>query len=809
MPTGLTSQEVIERRARGLGNRLPARTSRSYAQILAQNLFTFVNNVLFGLGIALVLLGRASDAIVSVLVILINVIVSVVQEIRAKQTLDRIAVLTRPKATVLRAGQEQNVDPDDLVVGDLLCLRPGDQAVVDGAVLEGTLQADESLLTGESDLIPKKAGDPIYSGSFCVSGSALYEAQKVGRDSLAHQLTDGARAFRRVLTPLQQQINVVIRVILALAIWMMVLLAVRTVIDGIPLVESVKMSVVIIGLVPNGLFLAISVAYALGAVRIAGKGALVQQANAVESLSNVDILCLDKTGTLTSNRICFHSLKDLTEKGNLASLLGDFAASVSASNRTNTALLEACPGQKHPVQAETPFSSAREYSALVFDEGTYALGAPEAFHLEEAALNEQILAWADEGLRVLVFAGSPRQLPLNGTDGEPRLPEGLAILGLVALNDELRPEAGDTLQAFARAGVHLKIISGDNPRTVAALARQAGFPAGAKLISGHDLASLAPDEFAAAAQKGDIFGRIVPQQKEQLVQALKDAGHYVGMIGDGVNDVLSLKRANLGIAMQSGSQAARSVADIILLNDNFGALPPSVMEGQRIINGMQDILKLFLARVLYVALLILSLAILGGFPFAPKNISILTLFTVGLPTLALAAWARPGVVRRDVLTRDLLHFVLPASLSVALGGLAVFLGYFIPAYFTAAAQTASQGIESLFQALTLPQSALTHFTLLCGLMLIVFAEPPFPFLEGGDYLTSDRRPLWMALGLLAVYVIVLLVPPLRQFFDLAALQPLDHLLLTAVALLWALVVRWAWRGKWISRFLDADLGPTS
>ncbi|MBN1137719.1 MAG: HAD-IC family P-type ATPase [Anaerolineae bacterium] len=834
---GLSTAEVLERQARGLGNRDPVRTSRSYFQIIRENVFTFVNLVLFGLGTALVLLGRPSDAIVSVLVILFNVIVSVVQEIRAKRTLDRIALLTRPRATVLRDGQEQAVDPGDIVLGDILILRPGDQVVVDGQLVGGVgggtgrAELDESLLTGESDLIRKQSGDLVYSGSFCVTGSVLYEAQKVGIDSLASQLTTSARAFRRVLTPLQQQINLAIRVILVLAVYLELLLVIRNVLDNVPLVESVRMSVVIVGLVPNGLFLAISIAYALGAVRMVGKGVLVQQANAIESLSNVDVLCLDKTGTLTANRIQFNALKPLAvPEEDLRQALGDLAANVTFGNRTNAAIAQACPGRKRSVAGEIPFSSARKYSALAFDDpdrrGTYVLGAPEVLQPaityappaevpafpgrrldlgQQAVVEEQIASWADQGLRVLIFAAHPEVVSLTGEDGQPQLPEGLIPFGLVSLSEELRPEAQTTLSAFAQAGVRLKVISGDSPRTLATVARQVGFPSAARLVSGLDLEQMSPDEFARAAREGDIFGRITPTQKERLVQALWDAGHYVAMVGDGVNDVLALKRANLAVAMQGGSQATRAVADIVLLDDSFAALPASVQEGRRIITGMQDILKLFLTRVFAMTLMILSVGILASFPFSPKHITILTLFTVGIPSIALAAWARPGAIRREGLLRRLWHFVLPASLTLGLAGLAVFLAY---SFFSSGVHLSIVRMGGAEADLEVSQSAVTHFALLCGLFLIVFAEPPTRFWVGGDELSGDRRPALLALALLAAYAVVLAVSPVREFFDLAPLSGWSYLLLGAGAAVWAFLLRWIWRAGWMERFLDIERVPT-
>lgn len=821
--TGLSQQEVLERRAKGLGNRSPIRTSRSYFQIIRENVFTFVNCILFGLGIALVLLGRPSDAFVSVLVILANLIVGVVQEIRSKLTLDRIALLTRPKAAALREGVELSIDPDEIVVGDLLCVRPGDQIVVDGQVIDGHMEVDESLLTGESDMIPKDEGDPVYSGSFCATGQAAYEAQKVGKDSLAYQMTSSARAFRRVLTPLQQQVNVVIRVILLVAVYLEGLMAVNSILEKTLLVESVKMSVVIIGLVPNGLFLAMAAAYAMGAVRIAAKGVLVQQSNAIESLSHIDVLCLDKTGTITTNNLRFHSLQPSgISQEDFSRILGHFAASVSAGNRTIAALAQAFTGEKLPVVAEVPFSSARKFSALAFNhpdlQGTYVLGALDVLRNainqpgnlpdqngEAAGLPEleaQALAAADQGLRVLLLATLPKPAPLMDPDGNICLPDGLIPLGLVCLSDELRPEAGSALRSFYQSGVKLKLISGDHPRTVSALVSQVGFPMEPKLYSGEDLSRMLPAEFSRAAETGNVFGRITPEQKERIIQSLRDNGHYVAMIGDGVNDVLSLKRANLGIAIQAGSQAARSVADLILLHDSFASLMPSVAEGRRIINGMQDILKLFLVRVFTVSLLILSVGTLDIFPYAPKHITVYTLFTVGLPTIALAAWARPEFVPRESIMRKLWHFVLPSTITMVIAGVAVAVLY---ANFGSILVPLGGG--SFHDPASSSQTALTHFTLLCGLFLIVFVEPPTPFWTGGDVLGGDRRPAWMALILLGIYIAILAVPSFRQFFDLVDLGAVNFLGLGILAVLWAFLLRWIWRARTVERFFGTELMP--
>jgi cation-transporting ATPase E len=689
---GLSEQEVVARRAAGQGNTTPPPTGRTYSQIIRENVFTFINNILFLLGIVLVVVGRPLDALVSVGVITINIVVSVVREIRAKRTLDLIALLTRPTATVLRDGQERAVAPDQLVIGDVLRVGAGDQVVLDGQVLAGRMRVDESQLTGESDLVPKERGDPVYSGSYCANGSAYYTVEKVGAASLANQITAGARSFRRVLTPLQQQINLVIRIMLLIMLFLQLLLVCNALVNVVPFRESIGQATILAGLVPNGLFLSIAVAYALGAVRILRYGALVQQANAIESLSNVDVLCLDKTGTLTANRLQVTTTHPLgRSRQQLQQVLGVVAASATTRNKTSEAIIAAFPASPTLLLAEVPFSSARKWSAVAVAReatgvapgdvlsGIYALGAPEVLgpYLGDPnwpEITATVDSWTNQGLRVLLLAHHPDPALLEDQGDTSRLPEGMTPLGLVGLSDELRPEAKETLASFVAAGVAPKIISGDNPETVAALALQAGLGPEIKLVSGLALAQMSEAELVHATEETTIFGRITPRQKEQLVETLRARGHYVAMIGDGVNDVLSLKKANLGIAMQSGSQATRGVADIVLVNDSFAALAPAVLEGQRILNGMQEILKLFLARISTIALVIISALVVGIFPLAVRNNSVITLLTVGIPTVFLAYRARPSQQPRLRLAHDLWHFVLPAAILSSLLGLVVFYG---------------------------------------------------------------------------------------------------------------------------------------
>jgi cation-transporting P-type ATPase E len=829
---GLSEQEVLERRSKGMGNNVKISTSRSYADIVRSNLLNLINLILFVIGALMIMIGRVGDAVTSVGLIFFNVVIGIYQEIRAKRQLDQIALLTRPQATVIRDGEEKVVDPTELVIGDIIVVQAGDQIVVDGRIVgDGRVDVDESLLTGESDLIKKAEGDEVLSGSFCVSGKALYEAVRVGEESFANKLTANARQFQMAMTPLQAEINFILRLLMLLALFLGALMVFGAVLQQIPFMRQVQMAAVIAGLIPNGLLAMVILAYAMGALRIVQQGALVQQANAVESLSNVTVLCMDKTGTLTANRIKYDCLYPIgIDEARAQQLLGDFASSASSTNKTGEAIMEGIGGTRRDFVDEIPFSSALKWSAIICDDedmrGVYVLGALEMLSSylelpEDAA--KQLSDWSDQGLRVLIFAYHPEIVDVRDAEGKPTLPQ-LTPLALVCLSDELRPHLRETLADFVDSGITLKVISGDNPATVAALAKQAGLPGDLRYMSGPELEKLDGTAFEQAAMDTTVFGRITPDQKERLVDALMAQGHYVAMIGDGVNDVLSLKKANMGIAMQSGSSATRSVADMILLNDSFGVLPAAFTEGQRIVNGMKDIMRLFLTRVLYSALLIISTAVMGlGFPYLPKQNVMLIFLTVGFPTLALAIWARPGQRRARSILQEVGHFVLPAAFSITLFGLIVYAVGFFGGIVNMLEVAITPDDIAYFQAYTgidygilspeqyilevahlSAQSALAAFLTLAGLVLVAFVEPPAQFFVGGDEYSGDWRPTLLAGLMLLAFVVIVLVEPFRQFFELLLLPWYAYGAIVLVTLVWMLLLRAAWRGRWMQRFLQLD-----
>jgi cation-transporting ATPase E len=806
---GLTNSQVLERRNQGLGNEVELTTSRSYKDIFMTNVFNPVNIVLYVIGLGMLLVGDFRSAFATVMLVIFNAAVGIIQEVRAKKQLDEIALLAVAKITVRRDGQEQQIDPAELVQDDVLAIRAGDQIPVDGTVIsEAKMEVDESALTGESDLISKTSDDKVLSGSFAVTGEALVEATGVGEQSFANKLTKDAREFKLELTPLQREVNRLLRLLLLIVLFFAILAVLALFVLDLQFDIWLQILAVITGSVSAGLLTLITLNYSWGAVRIGQQGGLVQQINAIESLSNVTVLCTDKTGTLTANKIKYNDVYPVgLDKPEVERLLADFAASAGTTNKTSEAIIAGLPGAKREVTDEVPFSSARKWSAIAFDspatddrsplQGAYVLGAlemlQELFAIDETA-RQRLEEWSDQGLRVLVFARNPDVTSLHNAAEEPTLPR-LTLLGVVSFSDEL---------------VELKVISGDNPQTVAALAKQAGLPGDLKAVSGPELADMSPAELTQTAVESTVFGRITPQQKEALVDTLRSQGEYVAMMGDGVNDVLSLKKANMGIAMESGSTATRSVAAMILLGDSFEVMPAAFSEGQRIVNSIQNILKLFMATVFALLLLIIGISFLQiGFPFTTLQSTLLSFFARGAPPLILAVAATAGLKRGSLYT-NMMHFTLPASFLIFFFGLLIYIGTFFiieqklvqinlsPETMVEIGRHVGQDFNNLspeeFSAraqVFSAQTALTSFFVLAGVLLMVFAEPPIRWLAGGAPYSGKWMPTIAAVVLIVAYAIILFALPRVR----------GVLLMTVI---WVFVQRAVWRARSFERFLDLD-----
>ncbi|MBA2570933.1 MAG: HAD-IC family P-type ATPase [Chloroflexi bacterium] len=561
----------------------------------------------------------------------------------------------------------------------------------------------------------------------------------------------------------------------------------------LPPIETARAAAVLVALVPQGLVVMVTVTYALAIVRLAGDKALIQRSSAVESMSRVDVLCLDKTGTLTTPLIELARQHPYVPEDELRLAVSGFLASAGLATRSADALRVVFPGTQRPLVDEVPFSSELRWSAVTFageEQGlpeTFLMGAPEVLiprlgDGSDPSIMERVGEWAAEGLRVMLFAGAPPGAVVRDAGDAPLIPEGLRPMALFALREQLRPDARQTLSRFRDAGVTLKLISGDNPETVAALSRQVGLTFDGPAVSGLDLAELDDAALVAAVGNGTVFGRVPPSLKARLVLALRERGHWVAMVGDGVNDVLSLKQAHLGISMQSGSQATRAVADIVLLEDSFAALPEAVVEGQRIITGMQDSLHLFLARAMYMSLVIFGVALLGlVLPVSPRHNTVLALVTVGIPALFLAVWARPARPGLDSLRR-ILRLVIPPAVACAALAIPLYAWY-----------SRSGDVD-------LARTAFTTFAVFCGLWLLPLLEPPIgESMSGADADGADWRPSALALALVGLYGSFFAIPPAREFFELAPLGLGDLALIAALATAWAVLVMISWRVRIVDR----------
>ncbi|MFI5938005.1 HAD-IC family P-type ATPase [Actinoplanes sp. NPDC051494] len=771
---------------------------RTYGRILRTNVFSFFNTVLFVIGAALLALGRYSDALISVGLGLINAVLSAVQEIRAKRKFDRLQLLERSPVSVLREGRETLLDVEQVVAGDVLLIRPGDQIVVDGPLQEdGAVEADESLLTGESEPVVKKPGDDLRSGSFCVAGQGRQLARDVGADSYAGRLTAQARQDTTDTTPLQRRIEFVVRLVITLTVLMSGAIMGQAVIEGVTLLRTVQIAAVLSGLIPYGLFLLIAVAYTGGAAALARHGALVQRVNAVESVSNVDVVCTDKTGTLTTGELSVDQVRSYGGH-DAGTLLGGFARSVTTANLTTTALAASLPGTAWTVRNEVPFTSAKRWSGLTTPDGTWMLGAPDVLAPDLPC--DELTA---RGLRVLV-------LTRTGAPGaEPEL------AGLVALADRLRPEVTDSISRFHAEGVAVKVLSGDDPRTVAALAVRAGLGDG-EPVAGPALDDLDDAALDALVARTTVFGRVAPEQKERIVRSLRRQGRYVAMIGDGVNDARALKSAQVGVAMRSGSAVTRDVADIVLLDDSFAALLPAQREGRHIVNGIATSMYVFLARVASQGLVILAVTMLGlGFPYSPAQVG-LTLLTVGVPTFFLTRWA-PSTPPDPRPLIGLARFVIPAALVTAGFGTAVYAVLYqsvttflttgdspadvVTAFeeYTGLARTDTDFVAA--SAAIGAQTGLSTFFCLASFVLILFLAPPVRLFAAWTPPTTDRRPTVLVAVLLVAFAAVLFVPALSTYFGLTGPGPaVFNAVLPALAL-WFAALSAAFRFRLLDRVL--------
>ena len=665
--TGLTDEQVNERIAEGKVNADENPNTRTYKQIIKENTLTFFNFLNIVLLVLVLLVGSYKNAFF-VCIIVINTLIGIAQEIRAKKTIDKLAILTARKSVVIREGQKWTVPTEELVLDDIVCLKTGDQVPADAKVLEGSVEVNESLLTGESDNLPKNVGDELFSGSFVTSGEASCQIIHVGKDNYAAQITSEAKEFKRHNSELKNSLNAILKVISIIIVPIGALLFYKQYyIVGDTFRDSVVSMVAgVLGMIPEGLVLLTSVALTLGALVLANKKTLVQELYCIETLARVDTLCLDKTGTITEGTMCVERVEpyentvetvnetetseetdksadavgksveetetDSAFRNKISIIMCNMMYVLKDQNATIDALRKQFPAkQDMTLKHVIPFSSDRKYSGAVFEEnGTYLMGAAQfLFPEDNQELTARCQKYAEEGLRVLVLAHSEQMT--EGTE----LPEGLKPLALMLLTDVIREEAPDTLAFFDSQEVDLKVISGDDPVTVSAIAKRAGLKNAENYVDATTLTT--EEELQDAVAQYSVFGRVTPQQKKAMVQALQSQGHTVAMTGDGVNDVLALKEADCSIAMAQGSDAAKNIANVVLLDSNFASMPHIVNQGRRVVNNIRTAASMFLIKTMFSVMLSLLTIFFGDtYPFEPIQMSLISACAVGIPTFLLA-----------------------------------------------------------------------------------------------------------------------------------------------------------------------------
>jgi cation-transporting P-type ATPase E len=779
---GLSSAEAARRLER-LGPAEPD-TSRSVASIVIANTLTLFNAIIGVFFILILSLGLWADALFG-LIAIINSAIGIRQELKAKETLDRLALLVAPRARVVRDGRLVDLRGEEIVPGDLVRVEPGDQLVADGPLVDSRgLAVDESLLTGESDGVRKRRGDRMLSGSFAISGSGYYEVDAVRDESYAEKVAGEARQFRHPPSPLQVEVNEVLKATtIALVPTAIVTLVGFTLHDKGFRDAAQEATAGLVTLIPEGLVLLMSVTLAVAAVRLARQNTLVQQMAATEALAAVDTICVDKTGTLTDGTLELVKVEVADPAGPAAAerALATFAASAGERNRTLETIAERYPGRAEQVTAEVPFSSQWKWSGLTMNGSSYVLGAPDVL-AETAglalpgALEHALREHTAAGRRVVAFAESRGPLP---ADPAAQAPPQLEPRALVVLEETLRPDAAETIEFMRDQQVDLKLISGDARETVTAVAHAVGVPREASVIDGPQLPS-DKGGIADAAERNTVFCRITPEQKKALVGALADRGRFTAMIGDGVNDVPALKRARLAVAMGSGSQITKGIADIVLLRDQFSMLPRAVAEGRRIARNIHRLGRLYLTKSVYAGFLIIAAAIFGfTFPFLPRQLTVAAFLTIGVPSFVLALAPSEGPLYRGRLLRALAAFAVPAGIAMGVASLLSF--FFVDGVFGG---TLNEG-----------RTAATTTLIVLGLCFIVLLERG----PGREHITIQSYMLALVAGLGAIFALILAAEPVRDFFELDLLSGGQWFLALLFVALGLGLAGVAWRLPYVQR----------
>ena len=749
--TGLTGDQVKERISKGQTNHTPNQNVKTYKSIFIENIFTFLNMLCFAIAISLMCVGAFKDCL-GMIIILANITIGIIQEIRAKLTIEKLSLLTAPAVKVVRDGVETTISTDEVVIDDIIILTTGKQIVADSLIVEGSIEVNESMLTGESQPIKKSVGDTILAGSFVVSGYAYVRAEKVGKANYIQQLAAKAKKYKRPKSELFASLKNIIKVIGFIIIPIGILMYVNNFVrsDGSISETITSTAGSLMGMIPSGMFLLCSVSLALSVVKLARKKALVQDLYCVEMLARVNVLCLDKTGTITDGTMKVYNCLQLSEtEFTLKRIMGSMLSALGDNNQTSQALINYFGYNKELKPVVTlPFSSTRKLSAVTFDNaGTYIMGAPEFVipNNPDEKLNNMIEQYSKDGYRVLLLAHSDQEIK------DDYVPVKRTPVALLILEDRIRDDAVETIKWFKNNHVQIKIISGDNPLTVAEIAKRVGVTGTENLIS---LEGLNEKQVIAAANKYTVFGRVTPEQKAILVKALKTQGNTVAMTGDGVNDILALKEADCSIAMASGNEAVRSVSHMILLDSNFSSMPATVLEGRRVINNMQRASALFFMKTIF-TIVLSTLVLLFGlqYPLRTINMLLLETFVIGIPSFFLAFLPNDKPVQGKFIV-NLFKNALPGGLTLIINTIAIYVFCLL--------------VDGSLAAECIP-TMLTITITFTGISMLIRLCKPF-------------RPLTAALCAIMATLCIVLMLTMSSFFGLLALD-LSHILYVIILIL--------------------------
>ncbi len=822
--SGLSADEIEQRKAKGLINSVETTVSRSYKDIFIENFLNWFNLILMILGVLLYIAGDLYSALSATGIIALNIFVSTIQEIKAKRRLDRIAIQMRPMVTVIRNGQDVVIDQSEIVMDDVIHLVAGDQVLVDGEILEmRSLEMDEAALTGESSTVRKHVGDTIYSGSFCITGESYFRVTALGPDTFAANMLVSARKYKRKKTPLQLETSAVTKLLISVAGIVLIIYMILKFVLGefTSIVQELKAAAIILDVVPIALFLLITLTYMIAAVRMADTGVLLQRSNSVESMSHVDTVCMDKTGTITSNRLLFRSIEFKIDEERAKNQIRLFTGATGSRNRTVEVLDDKFGSEKSDLIEEIQFSSERKYSAVRVKkdgmEHTIYVGAWNVLkrHVEDQMdASEIISSMSKQGLRSIVICEGSGNL----FDGEePIIRNGLKIIGVVAIADEIRPDCRETMEIFIQNNIDIKVISGDDPETVEALFNIADIPGERRIMSGDDLDALEGQERTDAILATNIFGRMKPDQKEAIIDTLRMNNRYVAMVGDGVNDVKAIKSAQVGISLESGSGATRGAADMVLMKDSFSALPKALTEGRRTVTGMRDILKIYLTRNFTLVVFILfTMLLLRNAPIQPIQNTLYALMTVSIAAFLMTLWAKPEI-NKDRVLPEVIRFAIPTSIMIGIFGLIIYAifyvgtGSFINIDYHLMAESAGIPYEEMIKRIDLKgmfttiesfenniadvnaRNAMFFFMILSGMLVLLMVQPLHRFFSTDDKVIKDKKPTILVALLILLFCGIFFLPQTQhfviKFLWTAVFPPEYYLPLIGLVAVWFFVTR--------------------